>query len=159
MYGIILSWIDLVYNNTYIPNFVEMGALLHDIGKIGVRDEVLFYPLKLSYEFMEEMKEHPKIGKELLSSVDLFKDISDIAYLHHEKLNGTGYPLGLASRDIPKWVRISTIADSFDAMNSARVYKKSMDFFEIKKELIENSGTQFDKTLVDVFLKNVNRIV
>lgn len=149
----------LVYNNTYIPNFVEMGALLHDIGKIGVRDEVLFYPLKLSYELMEEMKEHPKIGKELLSSVDLFKDISDIAYLHHEKLNGTGYPLGLTGKDIPKWVRISTIADSFDAMNSARVYKKSMDFFEIKKELIENSGTQFDKTLVDVFLKNVNRIV
>lgn len=149
----------IVYNNTYLPNFIEMGALLHDIGKIGVRDEVLFYPSRLPYDMMEEMKKHPVVGKELLSSVEIFSEISDIAYLHHEKVNGTGYPLGIKGNDIPKYVKISTLADSFDAMNSARVYRKSISFPEIKREIMINSGKQFDKALAEIMISNVNRII
>ncbi|MGB9621815.1 MAG: HD-GYP domain-containing protein, partial [Brevinematia bacterium] len=147
------------YNNTYIPNFIELGALLHDIGKIGVRDEVLLYPGGLDEEMKVEMKQHPRIGKELLQVVDSFRDVSDIAYLHHEKLDGSGYPLGIKASDIPEYVKIVTIADSFDAMNSARVYRKDLDFGHIMEEFKKFKGIQFDSKLVDVFVKNINRII
>lgn len=149
----------LWYKNTYMPNFIEIGALLHDIGKVGVRDEVLFYQGKLDEDMKKEMKEHPRIGKELLSVVDLFKDLSDIAYMHHEKLDGSGYPLGLNARDIPEYVRIVTIADSFDAMNSSRVYRKNLDAHYILNEFERCKGVQFDPKLSEFFVKNVSRVV
>ncbi|MEN2997700.1 MAG: HD domain-containing phosphohydrolase [Brevinematia bacterium] len=149
----------LVYNNTYMPNFVEMGALLHDIGKIGVRDEVLFYPSKLSEEMMEEMRHHSSIGKDLLSSVPIFKDLSDIAYLHHERIDGKGYPLGIRGGEIPLYVRISTLADSFDAMNSTRVYRGTLDLGKIKREILDNAGIQFDRKLSLEFVEKINSIV
>lgn len=149
----------LYYNNTFMPNFIEMGALLHDIGKIGVRDEVLFFPSRLSEEMYNEMKSHPSIGKELLSSVSLFRDVSDIAYLHHERIDGNGYPLGIKGDNIPDYIKITTISDSFDAMNSSRVYRKNLDFDKIKEELISNGRKQFDEKLVKLFVENINKIV
>ncbi|MFN4245963.1 MAG: HD-GYP domain-containing protein, partial [Brevinematia bacterium] len=149
----------LLYNNTYLPNFIEIGGLLHDIGKIGVRDEVLFFPSNLTKEMRKEIESHTNIGKELLSSIDMFEDISDIAYLHHERLDGSGYPLGIKENDIPMYIRIVSIMDAFDAMNSARIYRKALDIQHIKKELITNSGTQFDKKLVDILINNINRVI
>jgi|GEM_PF-3137041 len=149
----------LVYKNTYMPNFIEFSAFLHDIGKLGVRDEVLFYPGKLPNDYYEEMKKHPAIGKELLDSVGLFKDLSDIAYMHHERIDGLGYPRGLKGNEIPLYVKISSIGDSFDAMNSSRVYRNKLDVNEIIRELKEGAGKQFDKKLVEVFIKNINYII
>jgi HD-GYP domain-containing protein (c-di-GMP phosphodiesterase class II) len=147
-----------VYKNTYMPNFIELSAFLHDIGKLGVRDEVLFYPGKLSGEYYEEMKKHPTIGKELLDSVSLFKDLSSIAYMHHERIDGLGYPRGLRGKEIPLYARIASIADSFDAMNSSRVYRNRLDVSEIFRELRDGANRQFDGNLVRIFIKNINRI-
>lgn len=147
-----------VYKNTYMPNFIELSAFLHDIGKLGVRDEVLFYPGKLSSEYYEEMKKHPTIGKELLDSVSLFKDLSNIAYMHHERFDGLGYPRGLKGKEIPLYARIASIADSFDAMNSSRVYRNRLDMGEIFRELRDRANRQFDGNLVRIFIKNINRI-
>lgn len=149
----------LVYNNTYIPNFIEVGALLHDIGKVGVRDEILFAASKLGHEAMEEMKSHVVIGKELLSSVSIFRDVSDIAYLHHERVDGLGYVLGLKDKDIPLPVKITTLADAFDAMNTARVYRKKLDVEVIVNEIKKNLRSHFDAQIGLLFLKNINRIV
>ncbi len=148
----------LVYRNTYMPNFIELSAFLHDIGKLGVRDEVLFYPGRLSSEYYEEMKKHPVIGKELLDSVSLFRDLSNIAYMHHERIDGLGYPRGLRGREIPVYVRISSIADSFDAMNSSRIYRGRLDMSEIFRELRDGANKQFDGDLVKIFMKNINLI-
>lgn len=149
----------LVYNNTYIPNFLEIGALLHDIGKVGVRDEVLFATSKLGHEAMEEMKSHVVIGKELLSSVSIFRDVSDIAYLHHERVDGLGYVLGLRDGEIPIPIKITTIVDSFDAMNTARVYRKKLDIDVIINEIKRNLNSHFDAKIGSIFLKNINRVV
>ncbi|MCX8029324.1 MAG: HD domain-containing protein [Brevinematales bacterium] len=149
----------IIYKNTHMPNFIELGALLHDIGKLGVRDEVLLHPSKLPPDMMEEMKTHTVIGKELLSSVSLFRDLSDIAYLHHEKVNGEGYPLRLNGKLIPDYVKITTIADVFDALNSSRVYREKLDIESIKQLFRENLGQHFDEKIGTIFLKNLSKIV
>lgn len=137
---------DVVQNIKYI-------ALLHDIGKIGVPDNVLNKPGKLTDLEFELIKSHTTIGGEILKDITLIPDVAIGAKYHHERYNGKGYPTGLKGTDIPDIARIICIADSYDAMNSKRVYRNSLSREVIREELIKGKGTQFDPTFVTKFIE------
>ncbi|CAH0120918.1 MULTISPECIES: HD-GYP domain-containing protein [unclassified Paenibacillus] len=129
------------------------GCCLHDIGKLFVPDTILRNQEELEPSEWETMKSHPSLGAELLrkrSNVD--QDIIDIVEFHHERWDGHGYPYGLKGADIPMFARICAIIDSFESMRSDRPYRKRLSLSQAKDELRNNSGTQFDKYYVDVFL-------
>lgn len=105
---------------------LELGALVHDAGKIGIPDEILLKPSGLTREEFDVIKTHPVIGEEILSSFTLFDECIPIVRWHHERLDGSGYPDGIAGEEIPFLVRISSIADAFDAMTSSRAYRSGM---------------------------------
>lgn len=128
-------------------------ALLHDIGKIGVNEEILNKPEKLTDEEYEQMKKHTTIGSEILKDLTLIPNIALGAKYHHERYDGKGYPEGLKGEEIPIEARIICVADSFDAMAFKRIYRPKCDLEYIKSELIKGKGTQFDPQLIDVFLE------
>ena len=142
---------------------LRIGGLFHDIGKIGVPDTILLKTEKLTDEEYSEIKNHPLIGKHILSSASIFSDIIPIVYHHHEKYDGTGYPGKLKGEDIPVLARITAIADTFDAMTSKRSYRNALSVDVAKEEIKRCSGTQFDPKLVDAFLNlfetNYNEII
>ncbi len=131
---------------------IAKGALLHDIGKIGVPDNILLKPDSLTDEEWELMKQHAQLGYELLNKIEFLEESSLIVYTHHERYDGNGYPQGLAGDDIPLGARIFSVVDAFDAMTSKRVYKKAMPFEEAVERIRESSGTQFDPVVVDTFV-------
>ncbi|MCU9612553.1 HD-GYP domain-containing protein [Caldibacillus lycopersici] len=133
---------------------IQIGALLHDIGKIGIAEHVLSKPGKLTSDEYELIKSHPKIGHDIIKHVNNFQDsgVLDIVLYHHEKFDGTGYPNGLKGENIPLEARIVAVADAYDAMVSKRIYKNEMDYASVRQELINNKGKQFDPEIVDVFL-------
>ena len=135
---------------------LKIGGLFHDIGKIGIPDSILQKEEKLTDNEYSQIKNHPSIGKHILSNASIFKDIIPIVYHHHEKYDGRGYPSGLAGEAIPLLARIATIADSFDAMTSKRSYRDSLPLDVVKQEIQKNAGTQFDPKLVPVFLDILN---
>lgn len=111
---------------SYELRLLEMGCLVHDIGKIGIPDSVLTKPGKLNDEEFELIKKHPEYGANIVRNVDLFRECLPIILWHHERLNGTGYPDGLKGEEIPFLVRICSVADVFDAMTSTRSYRVGM---------------------------------
>lgn len=127
-------------------------ALLHDIGKIGIPDEILNKPGKLDEEEYETIKTHTYRGFEILKRVKSQKDISSGAYYHHERYDGKGYPSKLSGKKIPWVARIISVADAFDAMNSTRPYRKKMPMDQIVKEIKDCSGSQFDPVVAKAFL-------
>ena len=131
---------------------LRIGGLFHDIGKIGVPDNILQKESKLTDDEYSEIKNHPAIGVHILSTASIFNDIIPIVKHHHEKYDGNGYPSKLKGEDIPYLARITTIADSFDAMSSKRSYRNSLPIDVIKEEFRKNRGTQFDPKLDDLFL-------
>ncbi|MBR3162542.1 MAG: HD domain-containing protein [Clostridia bacterium] len=131
---------------------LRIGGLFHDIGKIGVPDSILQKESKLTDDEYSEIKNHPAIGVHILSTASIFNDIIPIVKHHHEKYDGNGYPSKLKGKDIPYLARITTIADSFDAMSSKRSYRNSLPLDIIKEEFRKNRGTQFDPELDDLFL-------
>lgn len=134
---------------------------MHDVGKIGVLDSILNKPGKLTAEEFDEMKLHAEFGYNLLinSGIDDFKIAAVIAYQHHERWDGTGYPNALEGEDISIYARIVSIADVFDALTTERVYKEAWTFEETKKYFENESGKQFDPNLVQIFLQNFNSFV
>ncbi|MFC4320063.1 HD-GYP domain-containing protein [Litchfieldia salsa] len=136
-------------------NTVRMGSLLHDIGKIGIPENILTKPGKLTNDEYEFIKAHPKIGYEIIKHVEGFhkNGVLDIVLYHHERYDGKGYPFGLKGDDIPLISRIVAIADTFDAMTSRRIYREELDLEYTLNEINRNKGTQFDPDIVDVFLK------
>ncbi len=128
------------------------GALLHDVGKIGVPDAILLKPGKLTNEEWIEMKRHPQIGYEILQSIKFLSPAAEIVLCHQERWDGKGYPNGLAGADIPLGARIFAIVDTMDAITSNRPYRKAMSFEVAIDEIRRCSGTQFDPYVVDVFL-------
>ena len=132
-------------------NEVEMGALLHDIGKIGVRDSVLLKPGPLNQEEWEEMREHPAIGFRLLRSIDYLAGASQIVLQHQERWDGKGYPRGLAGKDIVIGARIFSVVDTLDAIRSDRPYRAGRSFPVALEEIRRCSGTQFDPDVVEAF--------
>ena len=131
---------------------LRIGGLFHDIGKIGVPDSILQKESKLTDDEYSEIKNHPAIGVHILSTASIFNDIIPIVKHHHEKYDGNGYPSKLKGEDIPYLARITTIADSFDAMSSKRSYRNSLPIDVIKEEFRKNRGIQFDPELDDLFL-------
>lgn len=128
-------------------------ALLHDIGKIGIPDQVLNKPEGLSDEEYKVMKSHVTKGAEILKSFTLIEHVADGALYHHERWDGRGYLHGLKGEEIPLNARIIGIADAFDAMTANRVYRKKLDPGYVLSELQKGSGTQFDPRLVDIMLE------
>ena len=127
-------------------------ALLHDCGKIGVPDSILGKPGKLTDEEYEIIKSHTICGGEILSSFKSLENAGEGALYHHERYDGKGYPEGRAGEDIPLIARMICVADSFDAMNTNRVYRKRLTKAEIISELESNKGLQFDPEIADVML-------
>lgn len=128
-------------------------ALLHDIGKIGVDEQILNKPSKLTDEEYAQMKNHTVIGGTILKDLTLIPNVDLGAKSHHERFDGRGYPEGLSGEDIPLEARIIGIADTFDAMNFSRVYRPKCDLDYVKQELKKGMGTQFDPKLVEVFME------
>ena len=127
------------------------GAFLHDAGKIGISDEILLKPGKLTKKEFKMMEQHVIHGIDIVEGSDWLKDAIHVVGFHHEKFNGEGYPYGLKGESIPITARIFTIADVFDALTSMRPYKEAMSFEEAMAVLEEGRGTQFDPTLLDTF--------
>lgn len=131
---------------------VEIAALLHDIGKVGIPDAILHKPARLTAEEYELMKKHPEYGWAVLREVPGMRSASLIILHHHESFDGTGYPGGLKRDEIPTGSRIVSVIDAFDAMISCRPYRKGMPFEEAARRITEASGTQFDPNVVRHFL-------
>lgn len=134
---------------------VMFGSLLHDIGKMGILDEIINKPGPLTADEWELMRAHPVVGAQIVEKMEFLNDTIDIVRHHHESWNGKGYPDGLRGEDIPLKARIVTVADSFDAMTTDRPYRKALSLDEAVHRLEEASGVQFDAELVKVFVKYV----
>ena len=123
---------------------IYYAGLLHDIGKIGIPDEIINKKGKLTPEEYEVMKQHPSLGRQILSGITEMPYLAIGANFHHERFDGTGYPEGLAGEDIPELGRILAVADAYDAMSSHRSYRDAIPQQKIREEFIKYSGTQFD---------------
>ena len=138
---------------------LELGALLHDIGKLALPDAVLVKPGKLDEEELALMRQHPQIGHDLLQQVDFLREAADIPYSHHERWDGSVYPQGLRGEAIPLAARIFSIVDVWDALISARVYKPAWPEAEVLDYLRDAAGTQLDPNLVALFLEHREEII
>jgi len=139
---------------------IYYAAPLHDLGKIGIEDNILLKPAKLTSEEFETMKNHSTIGANILSKREnIFLQAGEvIARGHHEKYNGKGYPAGILKQEIPIYARIVATADVFDALTSVRPYKKAWSFEDALNLLIEERGEHFDPELVDLFVDSIDEV-
>jgi putative two-component system response regulator len=128
------------------------GALLHDVGKIGVKDSILLKPAKLDEKEWVEMKKHSQIGYDILCSIEFLSPAAEIVLCHHERWDGKGYPNGLRGDNIPLGARIFAVIDTLDAITSDRPYRKALSFDTALKEIRACAGTQFDPRVADAFL-------
>jgi HD-GYP domain-containing protein (c-di-GMP phosphodiesterase class II) len=131
---------------------IRIGALLHDVGKIGVADSVLQKPGRLTTEEFALVKQHPVIGRRILEGVQGFAPFLAAVELHHENWNGTGYPRGQVGEETPIDARIIHVSDAYDAMTTDRSYRRGMTHEKAISILMENAGIQFDPRIVDVFV-------
>lgn len=137
------------------------AAPMHDIGKVATPDMILLKPGRLTEDEFEIMKQHAVIGYEVLhaSKSELLNVAAEIAYTHHEKYDGSGYPRGLAGEDIPIFGRIVAVADVFDALTSERPYKKAWEIEKAQQLLIDGKGQHFDPKCVEVFLQDWDEVM
>lgn len=140
---------------------IHRASPMHDVGKIGIPDNIILKPGKLTGEEWEIMKQHTSIGARILngSSSDLLQAGEIIALSHHERWDGGGYPNALAGKNIPLWGRICTVADVFDALTSERPYKKAFTNEKALEILKEERGKHFDPELIDIFIENFNDVI
>ena len=133
-------------------------GLVHDIGKIAIHEGILNKPGRLNEIEMTEMKRHSEIGYRILSSKTEMSEVAEYILMHHERLDGSGYPKGLKKDEIPLISRILGIADSYDAMTSDRCYKDAMSEKEAVAELVDQSGKLFDEEICKTFVQKVLKI-
>ncbi|MHB9111570.1 MAG: HD domain-containing phosphohydrolase [Thermoleophilia bacterium] len=136
-------------------NAVRCAGYLHDIGKIGIPDAILLKPGKLTDDEYRQIMNHPKLSHKIIEPVEFPYEVKPLVRHHHERIDGTGYPDGLAGQDIPLGARIIGIADAYEAMTSDRPYRKALSTDAALDELRRCSGTQFDSELVDAFVELV----
>ncbi len=132
---------------------LKTGALLHDIGKIGIPDAILRKPAKLDNDEWLIMKQHPVLGYKIIQGIEKLENAALIVLNHQERFNGTGYPNGLKGENIPLGARIFAVADTVDAMTSDRPYRKALSFENVADELLKYKGEQFDPVVVDAFFQ------
>jgi len=132
-------------------DILNFAGHLHDIGKIGIRDDILLKPGRLTPQEFKKIKEHPAIGANILEQLGMWEKERQIIRCHHERFDGTGYPDGLKCEQIPFLARILSVADVYDAMASDRAYRKRMEEDHILKVINEGAGTQFDPDVVAAF--------
>jgi len=139
------EWLDLKH-----------GALLHDVGKIGVPDAILRKPGSLTQDEWAAIREHPAHGYKMLHGVQFLAGAAELVYAHHERFDGEGYPRLLAGDNIPLGARIFAVADTFDAITSERPYKRARSVAEACAEIQRHSGTQFDPRVVDALFRRIS---
>jgi len=137
---------------------LSLLAILHDIGKVGIPENILQKPGPLTVDEMDIMKKHTEIGYRIAQNSPELSSVSELILFHHERWDGNGYPSGMKGVDIPLKCRILAIADSYDAMTNDRVYRKAMTKSEAVKELQINKDTQFDPYITDVFIDALSEI-
>jgi len=136
--------------NEHDLEVLRIGSLFHDIGKIGISDNILLKNQALDRAEYEEVKRHPMRGAHILASVSMFREIIPLIKSHHERIDGKGYPEGLAGDEIPLMAKIITVADSFDAMMSDRTYRNRLSLQQTIDELRAGAGDQFDPRITDI---------
>jgi response regulator RpfG family c-di-GMP phosphodiesterase len=129
----------------------RIAGRLHDIGKIGVRDNILLKPGRLSDEEFYQIKQHPSMGASIIQTIPSISDILPVVRSHHERMDGKGYPEGLAGQDIPLWARMTAVADTYDALTSDRPYRKGMRYHQALEVISAVSGTQLCSDCVNLF--------
>ena len=138
---------------THTIDQITLLTKFHDIGKVGIPDDILKKPGALDEKEWKIMKTHTTIGQRISSVSAELKPISDLILLHHEKWDGSGYPMGLSGDAIPIECRILALVDAFDAMTNDRPYRKALSFDDAINEIIKCKGRHFDPELVDIFLE------
>jgi HD-GYP domain-containing protein (c-di-GMP phosphodiesterase class II) len=136
-------------------NNIRRGALLHDIGKMGIPDQILLKPGPLNDEEWKVMRTHPELAYKLIAPISFLRPAIDIPYCHHEKWDGSGYPRRLKGEDIPLSARLFAIIDVWDALSSDRPYRKAWDEKRVYEHLLSQSGSHFDPAILKVFLNQV----
>lgn len=136
---------------------LRFAGLLHDVGTAGISEEILLKPSRLNDVEMAQVREHAHRGADLVEQIDFLNALAPVIMHHHERWDGTGYPMGLAGKDIPFLARVLAIADAFDAMTSASPYRQRLSFAAAREELLQAAGTQFDPALVTVFIEAMDR--
>jgi putative nucleotidyltransferase with HDIG domain len=137
--------------------FLQLSAALHDIGKIGMPDEILKKSASLKEIEFVYMKEHPVIGSKIVSEIDDLNEVAAVIKHHHERYDGKGYPDGLKGEVIPLFSRILSIVDAYESLVSDRIYRKSIDMDDAIKVLLHNAGSQFDPNLVELFVEELKK--
>ncbi len=150
---------ELCDMNDEVITQIYRGALLHDVGKMGIPDSILLKPGLLSTQETEIMRRHPTYAYEMLKSIEYLRPSLDIPLYHHEKWDGSGYPAGLKGDDIPLSARIFAIADVWDALTSDRPYRLAWDKKQALQYIAENSGKHFDPHIVEKFLSLTEQLV
>lgn len=131
---------------------IEQAAILHDIGKMGIGENILSKTGPLSPSEWAAMKRHPKLGFQVLHRIEFLRDVAEIVYAHHERWDGSGYPRGLCGEEIPLGSRIFAVVDAYHAMTSDRPYRPAMGHEEAMAELVRSAGAQFDPVVVEAFV-------
>ncbi|OFZ90592.1 MAG: response regulator [Betaproteobacteria bacterium RBG_16_66_20] len=131
---------------------IYWGALLHDIGKIGIPDAILLKPGPLAPAEAELMRTHPEKGQAILAGISFLRDAAQIVLSHEERFDGSGYPRGLVGAAIPFGARLFAVIDTLDAMTSDRPYRRGLPFDTAKAEILGFAGTQFDPAAVEAFV-------
>lgn len=142
-----LGWDDKRINN------LRNAAYMHDVGMIGIPDSIVNKPTRLTEEEYAIIQRHTLIGADILKDITLIEHVAEVAHYHHERYDGTGYPEGLSGEEIPIEARIVAVADSYDAMNSKRIYRNALEKEKIIEELESCSGTQFDPVIAELFVR------
>jgi len=145
--------VEEIDKNPLFRQRLQIAAVLHDVGKIGVPDDILHKPSKLTSAEEKVMQRHPLIGAEIVTHIKGLRDLIGGIKYHHERYDGKGYPEGLKADQIPFMARIISIADAFDAMTSDRPYRKGLDVMIAREEIQKNAASQFDPYMVAAFLK------
>lgn len=142
-----LGWDDKRINN------LRNAAYMHDVGMIGIPDSIVNKPTRLTEEEYAIIQRHTLIGADILKDITLIEHVAEVAHYHHERYDGTGYPEGLSGEEIPVEARIVAVADSYDAMNSKRIYRNALEKDQIIEEFERGSGTQFDPAIAQLFVR------
>jgi HD-GYP domain-containing protein (c-di-GMP phosphodiesterase class II) len=135
---------------------IQRGSLLHDIGKVGIPDQILLKPGPLTDEEWKIMRRHPDYAYQLIQPIEYLRNALEIPYCHHEKWDGTGYPRGLKGEEIPLSARIFALTDVWDALSSDRPYRKAWNKADVRAYIQSQSGAYFDPNLVPVFLELID---